>query len=573
MLASAGVTDVRGRGYDVDARKPNQPKLPKLTRRDMLRSAGLGAGLFAVAGCRPAPQSIVQSSGILASARSGASVGAGAASGTIRGFSRADGIDVPSGETLRFDPSADTTLEVSGNVVVRGRLEMRPEPGVEHVLRFVDVDESAFVGGGLDPLDSDVGLWVMGAGVLDIKGTKKQAWNRAGTSRTWRRRDELIVAPVRPGDFAPGPFREGDPVPSFQGHRAEVLNLTRNARIEGTPGGRAHIFIRSTERQSIRYAALRYLGPRQTDGEFTESVLGRYGLHFHHCHNGSDGSIVQGVVVRDCGAHAFVPHMSHGITIRDCIAYEVFDEAYWWDFHDETNDLVIERCIAASVHYDPEIHGRRLAGFALGDGSRLEIRECVAFAVQGNTNASGYVWPEAPSGLWKFQENIAHNNAIAGIFVWQNVREPHRIRGFTAYNNGVAGIIHGAYVNSYHYRDLDLRDQSDGIELIAAGRLDFQGRPQSWQDVRGTRLTVRDHNLPGEAPVLFRRCSFPQGVTLDDGGGEPGPLDFVECGLEPQDFSVVSLNPSTTIRVQRENATAFELTSNGVRDIGRFFPY
>jgi hypothetical protein len=495
------------------------------------------------------------------------------AAGTISGLIRSGPLEVRAGRTLRFDPTGDTTLEVTGNLVVRGRLEMRPAPGVEHVLRFVDVDESAFVGGGLDPLDTDVGLWVMDDGALDLRGTGKRAWNRSGASRSWDRRDELVVAPVAPGDFEPAPFVTGDPVPSWEGRRAEVLNLTRNVRIEGTPGGRAHVFIRSARPQTIRYATLRHLGPRQPDGEFTASVLGRYGLHFHHCHEGSDGSLVEGVVVRDCGAHAFVPHMSHGITFRDCIAYDVFDEAYWWDPHDRTDDLLIDRCVAGSVHFDPDSRGYRLAAFLLGLGTGLVLRRCVAFAVHGSRTSSGYSWPEIPSGVWTFRDNVAHNNVAAGVFVWQNVEEPHLIRQFTAYHNGEAGIIHGAYSNAYHYRDLDLTGQETAIELHASGRPDRRGRAQSWVDVRGERLIVRSHGRPSEAPALFLRCSFAGGVTMDEVVGHPGAFDFVECGLEPDDFLIESLNPGTVTRVQRDNGSAFELTAAGVRDVSPFYPY
>ena len=162
---------------------------------------------------------------------------------------------------------------------------------------------------------------------------------------------------------------------------------------------------------------------------------------------------------------------------------------------------------------------------------------------------------------------------VAGIFVWQNEEDGHRIKRFTAYNNGDHGIIHGAYVNPYHYREIDLRDQPNAIALAAAGREDPQGHPQSWIDVRGGALAVGSHNLPGSAPVLFYRSTFPEGVTLDDGDGERGPLDFVDCGLEAGDFNVVSLNPDTVVRVQRANGSAFRLTASGVSDIGGFFPY
>jgi hypothetical protein len=538
----------------------------RLTRRDLLLGAASATGVLTLGSLGPA----VSASGV------GASTGRRTTAdlaGMIDGLVRSGPLEVRPGRTLRFDPTRDTTLEVTGNLILRGRLEMRPEAGVEHVLRFVDVDESAFVGGGLDPLDTDVGLWVMGDGVMDVRGASKRAWNRSGASRSWDREDELVAAPVEPGDFEPAPFAAGDPVPSSNGRRAEVLNLTRNVRIEGTPSGRAHVFIRSTGRQRIAFATLRHLGPRHPDGDHTSSVLGRYGLHFHHCHEGSEGSLVEGVVVRDCGAHAFVPHMSHGITFRDCIAYDVVDEAYWWDPNDETNDLLIDRCVAGSVRFDPPSLGHRLSGFLLGLGSRMVLRGCVAFAVHGSRTSAGYSWPEPPSGLWTFRDNVAHNNVAAGIFVWQNVREPHLIQRFTAYHNGEAGIIHGAYANAYHYRDLDLTGQETAIELFAAGRTDLHGRAQSWVDVRGGRLFVGSHGMPSEAPALLLRCSFAGGVTMDDAVGHPGALDFVECGLEQDAFEIESMHPGTVIRVQRGGGSAFELTAGGAREIDPFYPY
>ena len=72
---------------------------------------------------------------------------------------------------------------------------------------------------------------------------------------------------------------------------------------------------------------------------------------------------------------------------------------------------------------------------------------------------------------------------------------------------------------------------------------------------------------------MLRRCSFPGGVTLNDGQGDPGALDFVDCGLEPADFDIESLNPDTIVRVQRASGTAFRLTASGVSDIDGFFPY
>ena len=106
-------------------------------------------------------------------------------------------------------------------------------------------------------------------------------------------------------------------------YTAEVLNLTRNVRIEGTgnhtpsfqphQNGRAHVIFLATEQpQTVKYIELGHLGPRRADKKFTEGVKGRYPLHFHHAKDGSRGSLIEGVVARQSGNRAFVPHASHG---------------------------------------------------------------------------------------------------------------------------------------------------------------------------------------------------------------------------------------------------------------------
>ena len=96
---------------------------------------------------------------------------------------------------------------------------------------------------------------------------------------------------------------------------------------EGTTTGYTHVFIRSTVPSTIKNAAFRYMAP-----DFGSSdITGRYGIHFHMAGNGSRGSVVDGLVIRDTKGHAFVPHMSNGITFKNTIAYNVKGEAYWWD--------------------------------------------------------------------------------------------------------------------------------------------------------------------------------------------------------------------------------------------------
>ena len=106
---------------------------------------------------------------------------------TLSGTVEAAAVDVAAGAVLELDPDVSTTLTVTGNVVVEGLLRMRPRrPDVVHTLRFRDVDESRFVGGGGYPVATDVGLWVVGAGALDLAGTPRAGWNRTGRDPSWR---------------------------------------------------------------------------------------------------------------------------------------------------------------------------------------------------------------------------------------------------------------------------------------------------------------------------------------------------------------------------------------------------
>lgn len=458
-----------------------------------------------------------------------------------------DGFTVPAGEVWEFDPASSTTVAVGGNVVVQGVLKMRPNDyEIIHTLRFEGVDESSFVGGGMEVLDTDVGLWVVGEGQLDIVGSPRAGWNRTGTDPTWQQGDEILVAPTAEGDSATfAAFTPGDPVPSVEHagetYSAEVFNLTRNVRIEGAGdgevnqagGGRAHIWINSIRPQTIRYAELRHLGPRQvgTDNP-TQGVMGRYPLHFHRNEDGSRGSLVEGVVVRDSGHRAFVPHNSHGITFRDTIAYNVFDDPYWWDPDDTghagpvenaTNDLVYEHAMAAYVRADPAFRGYTLGGFLLGEGRNLSVTDSVAVGVQGNVNSSGFHWPASANGnehnKWTFQNNVAHNNSTDGIFVWQNDDNDHLIEDFVAYRNGELGVDHGAYVNQYQY---------DGLVLFSNGRAGIRSRAvgsQHWGNIDTDGIVISERSLSGDDPVVFENVTLRGKIVVDE-GEEPSVYEF-----------------------------------------------
>jgi hypothetical protein len=444
---------------------------------------------------------------------------------------------------LVFAGSRSAGLVLDQNLVVTGRLVMRPaSPAVHHVIRFVGIDESRFRGGGMEVLDSDVGLWVMGDGVLDVSGSPKSAWvpaagsiERGATSIGlssvpvgWQPGDELVVTPT--GDNSSydqvsvasvaGPVVALNTPVANNGHpvvngrwSAEVMDLSRNVEIGGTATGRSHVFIHSTQPQTISYATLSYMGPRRVSAHPVEGhpdafVAGRYALHFHRMGDASRGSMIQGTVVVHSGSHAFVAHHSNGVTYRSTITHDTQEDPYWNDMFNntaasdgtvtqddsQTNDTLIDGAIASSAQL-----GFRQSGFMLGAGTGNRIRNSVAVGLQGwGADASGFGWQEDNKGNWLFDDNTAHNNTAHGIFNWQNEPLEHfPIRRFVAYYNTGDGIKHGAYLNRFRYEDNYLyANHATGLELLATSS------PQT--DERTGQALANDH------PLSFVRMTIDQ---------------------------------------------------------------
>jgi len=458
------------------------------------------------------------------------------------------GFTVPAGQNWKIQG----LVETDANAVVEGTLTLR----AGDTLRFINVDELAFVGGGDVPVASDVGLWITGSGVLDALGTPKVAWNRTGTDATWLPTDELRVTPTVVGDFGTGGFAlftAGGVVPRAHAEvpPAEVLNLTRDCAIEGTPGGRSHVWIKSSSPQTIKYVTLRYLGPRMPgDPEHpTVGRPGRYALHFHKMGDASRTSLIEGVVARDIGNHCFVAHNSHGVTFRDCISYDTWDEPYWWDPttvnlpnppDNFSNDIIYDRCIAGLVHADPDFRAGRLAGFWIGTSTvdnSCKALGCVAVGVLGDSHVSGFHWPESNEGVWVFQDCVAHNNQHLGIFTWQNTPKVHVVERFTAYRNGRAGIQHGAYVNPYIYRDaLLVEHQSEGVlnQARSPNQLEGPKPPLRYERTRivGSPVGFREGEVQATSnpPANVCASSFGSVATEFDDSFEPTVSFDVRAG-------------------------------------------
>jgi hypothetical protein len=490
---------------------------------------------------------------------------------------------------LAFDPAQSIDLLSNHNVIVNGALTMTPDSAEQvHRLRFIAVDDSKFVGGGVVPLASDVGLWVMGSGRLDLNGAAKTAWTHlagqldAGQSTGiglqtspvgWRTGDEIFVAPTQAPTNAVGsatwagfedttltdvqsttisiatPAARVHPVVNGTS-TAEIGDLTRNVKIEGTASGYSHVFIRSSSPQTIRYVELTDMG--------VAGILGRYPLHFHLDGDGSRGTVVDGVVIHKSMNHAFVPHGSNGITFTDTIAYDIGNDAYWWDADTQrstgngSSKIVFDHAIAANVH-GPS--GIGLTGFRLGQGqnSSNTIRDSVATGVAGNNESSGFAW-KLSTNTWNFQDNVAHNNKIAGIFVWENNSQSQSVDGFAAYYDRI-GIAQGAYKNQYHYSNVSLYGNSKiGLELLATANkngLVFDNLHIDGAGITQIGIFACCHQLDGSRyPTVISNCTVSDTifgsvwVGAGQGRNSGDKLQFVNCTLGGKQFYVESPTPA-----------------------------
>ena len=500
---------------------------------------------------------------------------------------RVAGLVVEAGGSVIFDPTRSVTLESSGNVVVKGSLTMRPGGAAEHRLVFVGVDEAAIVGGGMDVVASDVGLWVMDDGKLDLQGASKTPWARlagdgvAGATvltldrvpAGWRVGDRIAVvpttAPARGSDASWAGFSEAT-LTSVSGSRvtldtplahhhprvggtwaAEVLNLTRNVGIEGTPAGRSHVFVRSSQPQGFSFVALRHMGPRK-DGA---KILGRWPIHFHFSH-GSVGTRLDGIVVADAGSHAFVPHESHGMTLSGCIAYHCEEHAFWWDEGEPTDDLVLEGCVAAGVRAG----SFGVGGFYLSKGARNVIRDCVGVGADARQGC-GIISPaEISNGEWTVERCVSHNNRYAGFksYLNTNRRDNKVVTGLVAYHNDI-GIDHGAYKNNWRYEDFTLYgNRYAGVELAAtsqSGGIVFTNGVIDGAGAARYGVVNGRHVNASVYPTVFRSCSFrgnqvaALAVALPD-PSVPDLIDLIDCDFEGNELWVVdNAHPDCRIRL------------------------
>lgn len=445
-------------------------------------------------------------------------------------------------------PVNATLIPAGVSAVITGDLELRGDLVVEGFLTGVDTFRIDGNGHQIE---------VMSGGQIDWRGKPKTGWYRDSVPEGWEDGDRVVTLPVAVGEYGDGEFDTGrwplDPSPSMDlidGRRlaAERFNLDRSIVIDSVSRLMFHM---GAGRQVLQHIAVRNAG--RTD------ELGFYPIHFHLNGEASRGSIVEGVIVENGQNHAFVPHASHGIEFRDCVAFNTTDTAFWWDdpegeTHTEnnTNDTLWENCLVAGV-VPSDDRGFRLSGFLLGAGRDNICVGSVAVGVQGQKDSSGFHWPESANdneggNIWTFEDCVSHNNRVHGIFTWQNDSGRHPISRFVAYRNGDSGIDHGAYVNVYRYEDLVLdQNENFGIQSHALGR----GEPVIWSRVlSSTPLLVARHTLEG-SPVIYREISVPSVVVDErsDNGDTPSTQIFEDCGLTPEHFEFRTIVSGTVIEI------------------------
>jgi hypothetical protein len=277
-------------------------------------------------------------------------------------------------------------------------------------------------------------------------------------------------------------------------------------------------------------------------------VLGRWGVHLHHMEDGSRGSVVEGVVVRDAGSHAFVPHMSHGITFLNCIAYNVQEDAYWWDpgtnvkpapSDSFTNDVLFDHCVAALVQPGDNPDGLRLCGFNMSEGTidySNRAIGCVAVGVQGRRNSSGFGWQEAQQGRpWVVQDCVAHNNVADGIFAWWNTSSGNGTDRFTAYRCGNAGIELGAYFGAWNHRaPLLVGNREAGILQHARSRstterIRYEGPVVLGEGVTKVAFQEGEPAFPQNPPVIVCGASVADcGAVADESPNPTQTFEFLQ---------------------------------------------
>lgn len=470
-----------------------------------------------------------------------------------------DGLRVTSGHyAIQGEVRTPKSLVFAGTSKLWGREKWGSD------IHFTNVNNALFQGGVFNP-DSDIGLWIEGQAQIDYRGNAKEAWGYGlKTHATWKPNDEIVECPMTWGEITTQGFKrytQGAPLRTMpNGQMLPTLNLTRGVKMRGEAGHLVHYRNVSTARnaEELSYCEFSYFGLDK---------LGRYPVHHHMRMDATRGIVHRGLVVKHSKAHAFVAHMSHGVTFQDCIAYDVEGEAYWYDPTSRTdpgqptgdpsvtNDLHYIRCVAAHSPNDTDF---RHSGFRLARSLRGNmVRGCLAVGIGGrglgpggSGTGSAYFWTESDSNaeipsIWEpFEDNVALACAGYGWGGWQNsgnVRHAIASHGkFTAINCRRGGYTLGAYRNKYEAKKIEIYNsdpESRGLEIWAVDTFHHDIK------IRGGKhgIALRHHTLPHTRPTRVQNVDI-QGTTgrkvyvqENAPSSKPNEWELVNCSLNIQD--------------------------------------
>ena len=283
------------------------------------------------------------------------------------------------------------------------------------------------------------------------------------------------------------------------------------------------------------------------------------------------------MVAYDGGNHSFVPHLSNGITFRDCVAHDQAETAFWWD-PDERRRSTATRsrpttCSTSAAwrrtSRPPTAPSTTPRGFILGTGRGNVARGCVATGILGSDESNpGYKWnPDSRDdvNVWTFEDNLSHNNDGSSIYFWINGTPPTLIDRFTAYQDR-HGIRAGSYTNLVSYRDMTVYGcKETGILVIAV-----PGAPEEQPDLELTyenvyvdqagmtdfAVEISGHVVEAIKATKVTGCAFRGGTKAQVGFPEaneyPQLYEFTDCTFDGTAFWLADdLTEVVDIRVRR----------------------
>lgn len=441
----------------------------------------------------------------------------------------AGSITVEAGGTLIASRRTSSTLTVHGNVVVRGILDYgngddRVMDGVTAELIFADLDDAATVGVPFDPegnpqndplpaevMESDVGLWIMGSGLLTTGGQAKRSWSKlvegAGPGDAtfevedasgWQVGDKIVLTPTdtTANDGYAENFDEST-VAAVDGNvvtlanapshahagcascvrRGEAANLSRNVVIRSEDAANhAHIYVGEQGVAQLDAVELRWLGPERNGGPDRRAPL-----YFYRQRAASELSFVRHTAIWGSKNSFVIAEASDGVNLSDTVGYDAaagevaggfaqFDE--WGD----TSDGFFASSVLAAKLFprkreDGNRQGYLVHGIACGGGPGSGCDSCVATGVTG-PDSTGFFWNNdihLPAGTdQRFTDNVAHNNGNNGIRLWQNseTKTPpwENIKVWSNYE----GIFEGAYGNPYEFGNIAISDSAANSAVLQA---------------------------------------------------------------------------------------------------------